>query len=187
MHKKASSTKNQGLLFSVFLLFSFYFIDSLAMTPKFEPLYSFGQKVEIPDSQLFHDGIGNHYGVISTGGSKGQGSIYKINPAGQYSHVYSLDGANGKVAPKLMFGNNKLYGWTINTSLAGAVSNAVIYQIDLNQAPGILKVLYRNIGNLDLNDLILGRNGKLYGVTKQDGDFYTSTEFKSVFSSWTLT
>ena len=167
---KINSSQCPIILTPILLIFlSFFSQYTWAIAPKFELLHSFGEN-EVADSPLINDAFGNHYGIVSNGGAKGFGIVYRLTPAGQYRVVYTFNGAYGKVAPKLILGKGgKFYGWTMNTSPSNVKSNAVIYVIELSQTPSTFKVLHKVTGNKAISDLILGRSGKLYGAEQWDG------------------
>ena len=142
---------------------------------KFELLHSFGEN-EMVESPLIHDAFGNHYGIVSS-------SIYKITPTGQYKILYTFNKAYGRVAPKLILGKgSKFYGWTINTNPTYPKSNAVIFVLDLSQTTPVFKVLHKDTENKPFTDLILGRNGILYGgVEWKEWDGGVPHSFGSIF------
>ncbi len=166
-----------NFVLTTLVILSFFSTLTWAIAPKFELLYSFGQQ-QIHDSPLVHDTAGNHYGIVSRGGALGFGLIYKIDETGQYSVIYTFNGTNGTVFPKLLLNNGKLYGWTRNTNPSNLKSNASIYRIDLSRTPATFKVVYRDIANIGISDLIRGRNGKFYGATPWDFDTFKSSIFQ---------
>ena len=154
-------------LYKILFLIGIISANALAVTPRFESLYTFGQHLT-PDSSLVHDAANNHYGINSQGGALGLGTISKIDPSGKSRIIYTFDGKHGKVAPNLILSNDgKIYGWTVNTNFAGPASNAVIYQLDISQSSPIFTVLYNNTETSDIGEVIFGRNGKLYGTKKR--------------------
>ena len=171
----------RNFVLSILVMFGFFSTISWAIVPKFELIYSFGQE-QTHDSSLVHDANGNHYGIASKGGKLGFGTIYKIDQTGKYQEIYTFNGTNGTVFPKLLLNNGKLYGWTYNPNRSNLTSNAVIYpviyRIDLSRTPATFKVLYKDKVNIGMTDLILGRNGKFYGSTSWDFNTFKSSIFQ---------
>ncbi len=147
-----------------FVLLGCFSPNTWSALPNFELLYTFG-KQQAPDSPLVHDAVGNHYGITSQGGKFGLGIISKIDSMGIRRVLYEFDGAHGVVTPNLLLGRDgKLYGWTRNSSPVDAASNAVIYQLDPSSEMPAFNVLYNNTETIDIDELMQGRDGKLYGT-----------------------
>lgn len=127
-----------------------------------------------PISVLVRDSAGNLYGTTLGGGTGncigGCGTVFKIDPSGTESVVYSFlgepDGA-GPSAGLLIAANGDMYGTTIGggTNLKGTV-----FKID---AAGHESVVYRFQGGTDggqpNSSLVQDAAGNLYGVTQEGG------------------
>ena len=74
---------------------------------------------------------GNFYGTTQYGGTSGNGSIFKITPAGKFTQLYSFCTGNcadgeSPLYPPVLGDDGNLYGTTLS---GGAHFNGVIYQL----------------------------------------------------------
>ena len=134
------------------------------------------------------DASGNLYGTTVSGGNSTQsGVLFRLNPSGKESVLYTYncpecDGQNG-----VGFGNSGgliVSGHTLYGVAAGGTTNSgVVYKIDFN---GQATVLYNFQGGTDGWDpegpLVRDSAGNLYGVTANpDGSFCSSDGCGNVF------
>ena len=133
-----------------------------------------------PYGRLVMDGSGNLYGTTSSGGAFGLGTVFKIDPSGTETVLYSfsggIDGAN-PYAGLVMDGADDLYGTTEN---GGASNSGTIFKID---AGGNENVLYTfKGGTSDGADpkagLTFDPAGNLYGTTFSGGSGGYGTVFE---------
>ena len=103
-------------------------------------LYSFGATNPIgsttdganPQAGLIMDANGNLYGTTSGGGSKGNGTVFKLTPSGSETVLYNFgtssatDGANPR-AGLIMDANGNLYG---TTYVGGTNNSGTIFKIN---------------------------------------------------------
>ncbi len=127
-----------------------------------------------PSSGLIRDAAGNMYGTTSRGGATGNGVVYKVDPAGNQTVLYSFTGgADGGMPEGGVIGDGagNLYG--INWGGDGGL----IYK--LNPA-GILTVLHRfSISEgLPAGGLIRDAAANLYGTTQGALDESGGTVYK---------
>src|SRR5208283_3599340 len=120
-------------------------------------------------SGLILDSFGNLYGTTAFGGAGGAGVVYKLDPSGNETVVYALQGAAGGQYPAgagVIYGSDgNLYGTTF---YGGVKGHGVVYQLD---GEGDETVLY----NFDLltasgfgqptGGVIRDSAGNLYGAT----------------------
>ncbi|MBV9304008.1 MAG: hypothetical protein JOY62_11260 [Acidobacteriaceae bacterium] len=114
---------------------------------------------------------GNLYGTTSRGGAYGQGTVFKLDPAGNESVLYSFTGkADGGYPGASVIRDEKgnLYG----TALFGGIQGSgVVFKLDPN---GKETVLYSFTGGADganpYAPLIRDREGNLYSTTSSGGD-----------------
>ncbi|HUE22201.1 MAG TPA: choice-of-anchor tandem repeat GloVer-containing protein, partial [Bryobacteraceae bacterium] len=111
------------------------------------------------------DSAGNLYGTATVGGTSGQGVVYKLDSAGQYSVLFNFTGgADGGQPYAGVIGDSagNLYG---TTSAGGAANAGVVYKLDRS---GQETVLYSFTGGADgfepLAGLIRDPAGNLYGT-----------------------
>jgi uncharacterized repeat protein (TIGR03803 family) len=146
-------------------------------TKTFVSLHSFNQPGANdganPHAALVPGADGRLYGVASSGGANGSGTVFAINPTSAAFSVihafdYHVDGSGpiGRLRLKL--------GKFIGTTVAGGptvASSGVVYSVD--PATGILTNLYSFGGGNDGLDtqsgVVGGPKGLLYGVTTQGG------------------
>jgi uncharacterized repeat protein (TIGR03803 family) len=104
----------------------------LTLTGSLKTLYSFGQPGNwMVPTGIILSGDGNFYGTTQYGGTSGNGSIFKITPAGQFTLLYSFCTGNcadggSPLYPPVLGDDGNLYGTTLS---GGAYLNGVIYQL----------------------------------------------------------
>jgi uncharacterized repeat protein (TIGR03803 family) len=150
-------------------------------------IYSFNDNEENdgadPYGSLIMDKAGNLYGTTSVGGAHGQGTVFKIAPAGAETVLYSFndndanDGADpyaGLITDK----SGNLYG---TTTVGGAHGQGTVFRI---AADGTEAVLYsfndnaQNDGADPYSTLLPDEAGNLYGTTSVGGANGSGTIFK---------
>ncbi|WP_263355905.1 choice-of-anchor tandem repeat GloVer-containing protein [Acidicapsa ligni] len=148
----------------------------------------------VPVGQLMQASDGNYYGTAYAGGTSGNGTIYQLTPAGQYTEIYSFTGGNDggqpyagliEAADGNLYGTTAIYGQFGDDSAGGTI-------FAYNMATQKVTTLYgfRNGGGA-LGDAIDDGNGTLYGTSLSDGEkgygsvwswnYYTNT-FKTLYS-----
>jgi len=140
-----------------------------------------GQNGGQPDNALVQATDGNLYGTTSHGGGQAGGTIFRINPAGQLTTLYSFcsqaqcaDG-NSPDAPLVQGANGDLYGATLvgGDSTGCGTGCGVIFKITLS---GIESTVYTfcHAGPPCIDGdapygLVLAGDGSLYGTTGYGG------------------
>ena len=161
-------------------------IDSvfkLDKTGAFTQLYTFtgGTDGWDPQGNLAIDSSGNLYGAtnmggasscVSVGGAIGCGVVFKVDPSGKESVLYSFtggssDGANPKAGVLLDAAGN-IYG---TTSQGGPANAGTVFKLD---STGTETLLHSFTGDADGggpgSELVLDSAGNLYGSTSSGGD-----------------
>jgi uncharacterized repeat protein (TIGR03803 family) len=127
-----------------------------------------------PSQGLVRDSAGNLYGTNGGGGAYGFGTVFKLDPAGTETVLYSFNGNNGGGfdpfgGSLLRDSAGNLYGTTLRTA----------YKLD---PTGTLTVLHTFNGNGDgifaTGTLTRDPAGNLYGATFYGGAFNFGTIFK---------
>jgi uncharacterized repeat protein (TIGR03803 family) len=148
-------------------------------------LYSFTGEADggHPYAGLMGDSTGNLYGTTGLGGLSdgycpdGCGVIYKLDPAGQETVLYSFEGYPGAgvfpLAGVTRDSAGNLYGTTSNPS--GAEGAAIVYELDTS---GQLTVLYSFTGANISAGVIRDSAGNLYGTTSTGGTESSGIVFK---------
>jgi uncharacterized repeat protein (TIGR03803 family) len=119
------------------------------------------------------DEAGNLYGTTESGGVSGGGVVYKLNPEGQETVLYSFTGHADGGSPHagvIRDAAGNLYG---TTTRGGATGNGVVYKLDM---AGHETVLCRFTGGFDGSHPVAGvirdPAGNLYGTTMGGGSGY---------------
>jgi uncharacterized repeat protein (TIGR03803 family) len=147
-------------------------------------LHSFGGGTtdgSTPNAALILGSDGNFYGTTSKGGTSGNGTVFRITPAGVETVLYSFAGgtADGSTpnAALLLGSDGNFYG---TTSHGGTGSNGTVFK---TTPAGIETVLYSFAGGTTDGRtpnaaLIPGSDGNFYGTTSDGGMSYLGTVFK---------
>ena len=165
---------------------------------QFTTLHSFCSKTACADGQNSYAGLiqasdGNLYGTTLSGGSHGDGTVFKISKGGTFTTLYSFCSKSGCADGEfpqtglVQASNGNLYGTTI---LGGAYGSGTIFELTLS---GALTTLYSACsqsgcpeGNYLYAPLIQAKNGNLYGIMQIGGAHNSGTIFKITLSG-TLT
>jgi len=131
-----------------------------------------------PTSGLIRGKDGNFYGITSGGGGDaGEGTVFKITPAGKFTSIYAFAGgtADGAFpfASPIRDAAGNLYGTTSN----GGPSNAgIVWKVTPSGRESILHAFSgHSDGGYSDSDLIRDAKGNLYGTTFGGGDNSCST------------
>jgi uncharacterized repeat protein (TIGR03803 family) len=133
-----------------------------------------------PYAALIQGGDGNFYGTTSSGGTSGQGTVFKLAPTGVEAVLYSFaggfvgvaDGASPSTA-LIQGSDGNLYG----TAGGGIGNNGTLFEVTPS---GVETVLYYFTGGTAVNHpgaLILGVDGLFYGTTAYGGSSNAGTVF----------
>jgi uncharacterized repeat protein (TIGR03803 family) len=126
-----------------------------------------------PAAGVIADSAGNLYGTTLYGGAapanKGSGVVYKLNPSGQETVLYTFSGgADGKwpFAGVIRDSTGNLYG---TTSEGGADDGGVVYELDLSGQETVLYSFTGASGSGPNAGVIRDAAGNLYGTTVYGG------------------
>jgi uncharacterized repeat protein (TIGR03803 family) len=124
-----------------------------------------------PVSGLVEDSAGNFYGTTAAGGAQSSGTVFKLDPLGNLTVIYSFTGNSDGASPfagLVMDGSGNLYG---ANRFGGDDSSGVIFKVNPS-SPGTIAVLHTFTGLSDggypYGTLILS-GGNLYGTTLSGG------------------
>ena len=120
---------------------------------------------------------GNFYGTTLTGGSSGQGAIFKMTTAGVMTTLVNFYGANG-AQPQgglALASDGFLYG---TTTSGGANNLGTIFRVSTSGALTTLVHCTTLTGTTPRAALIQGADGSLYGSTTAGGTGASGTIFK---------
>jgi uncharacterized repeat protein (TIGR03803 family) len=138
-------------------------------------LYAFtgGADGARPFSSVTRDSDGHLYGTASLGGKYGFGAVYKLNPSGKETVLYSFrndtDGTGLQAGGVVRDASGNLYG---TSDGGGRGGYGVAYKLD---ASGNFTVLHAFTGGRDggwPTGLVLDSAGNLYGTAWYDGNPY---------------
>jgi uncharacterized repeat protein (TIGR03803 family) len=137
-------------------------------------LHSFaGADGAFPEHEsLMLDQSGNLYGTASEGGANWMGTVFKLDPAGNETTLYSFAGGTADgcypAGGVTIDGSGNLYG---TTNTCGTSGTGVVWKI----APGGESLLYNFTNETDggypTAGVILDSSGNAYGVTSSGGTF----------------
>jgi uncharacterized repeat protein (TIGR03803 family) len=155
---------------------------TLTVTAQVESvLYSFtgGTDGGSPGAGLIQGSDGNFYGTTEVGGASGDGTVFKVTPAGVESVLYSFtSGADGGFpeAALIQGSDGNFYG---TTQAGGASGYGTVFKVT---PAGVETVLYSFGGGTDGSypyaGLTQGTDGNFYGATDQGGANNFGTIFK---------
>lgn len=144
-------------------------------------LYRFtgGSDGGMPSSSVTLDAAGNLYGTTIAGGNKqfggdGNGVVYKLDPSGNETVLYTFFDSNGGVAPGapvILDEAGNIYGTTLFGGSSELLGNTgVVFKLDPS---GNETVLYSFTGGADggspSSGLVRDTSGNLYGTTEYGG------------------
>jgi uncharacterized repeat protein (TIGR03803 family) len=146
-------------------------VYKLSATGQESVLYNFtgGADGAQPTTALVLDPQGNLYGATAGGGASSYGVVYKVNPAGVETVLYTFTGGTDGGQPNSVLvrdGEGNLYG-TANTG--GASNQGVLFEVS---STGLETVLYSFTGGADggrPTGVIRSPKGKLFGTASSGG------------------
>jgi uncharacterized repeat protein (TIGR03803 family) len=130
---------------------------------------------ETPQSGVIVDASGNLYGTASEGGASGQGLVYKLDPTGSETVLYSFAGGADGAIPiggLIRDAAGNLYGTTAeggDTSVCFGLGCGTIFKIDAAGTHTVLHAFTGADGELPNSSLTRDNAGNLYGATATGG------------------
>jgi uncharacterized repeat protein (TIGR03803 family) len=130
-----------------------------------------------PVAGLVMDSAGNLYGTTPNGGALGAGTVFKVDPSGNETVLYSFVGMNGQnsepFANLILDSAGNLYGTTLEGGNSSS-GEGTVFKVDPS---GNETVLYTFTGMNGVNGdgtiraagLIMDSVGNLYGTTSEGG------------------
>lgn len=141
-------------------------------------LYSFGGGADgaLPWGGLILDDLGNLYGTTNQGGAYGRGTVYKLDPAGNETVLYSFTGkgADGQYpyGSLLRDSAGNLYGTASsgadNYCKVGVLGCGTVFKLDTTNHLIVLHRFRGTDGAHPWAGLIRDSAGNLYGTAKSD-------------------
>jgi uncharacterized repeat protein (TIGR03803 family) len=139
-----------------------------------------------PQAGVIRDAAGNLYGTTSQGGASGVGVVYKLDPAGHESVLYSFcpqtqfcsDGAY-PYAGVIRDSAGNLYGTTQvggDDACPGFVGCGVVYKLDAAGHETVLHAFTYADGFIPNAGVIRDSAGNLYGTTNSGGNIHNCSD-----------
>ncbi len=143
------------------MLGAFSSLTFAVVTPELEVLKYFGTQEGNPTGKVVQDANGNLYGTVLIGGDYGHGAVYKIDKLGNYSVLYSFDGANGESpqAGVILGIDGNLYGIT---SISWVTTT--IFKLNISGSIPVYTSLYHTTDNVYIGKIIQASDGNIYGI-----------------------
>jgi uncharacterized repeat protein (TIGR03803 family) len=148
---------------------------------KFTTLYSFPDRAHgtNPNAALLRDASGNLYGTTQYGGDANRGTVFKLDPSGDQTVLYSFSGTPDGAYPQSQLvadPDGNLYG---TTTEGGAANAGTVFRLTLS---GTESVLYNFAGSPDgaypTAGVVRDTAGNLYGTTFRGGSSSTGVVYK---------
>jgi uncharacterized repeat protein (TIGR03803 family) len=130
-------------------------------TGTYTTIYSFnGTYGSAPYAALTLGSDGNFYGTTSAGGANGQGTIFRITPAGAITDLYDFTASDGQgsIAGVIQHTNGTFYGSTFD---GGSNSDGMVFSLNTGLGPFVVLTLDSGIVNNVIGILGQGFTGTL--------------------------
>jgi uncharacterized repeat protein (TIGR03803 family) len=135
--------------------------------------YNGGPVGEAPNGDLLLDAEGNLYGTTRFGGANGDGTIFKLDPSGMETALFSFSETSGGVFPMagvIRDPDGTFYGVTAfggDFSCENSGCGAV-FKVDSNNVLTVLHT-FDNLDGANPQSRLVSVNGELYGTTLYGG------------------
>lgn len=144
---------------------------ALQLVHAFSDLRGGGTEGRFSEAPLVLHPNGNFYGTTLAGGLWGEGSLFKLSPAGGFTLLHSFLGGNNAVGCKPQAGlalgvDGNLYG--VN-SFCGSLGGGTLFKVTPEGAVSLLHTLSpRAHGSEPLGGLVRRSDGRFYGTASKD-------------------
>jgi len=122
-----------------------------------------------PSSGVIEDSAGNLYGTTSVGGKWGAGVVYKVDPAGRETVLYSFTGGDDGQGPSygvVRDTSGNLYG---TTNTGGTAGVGAVYKLDPSGKETVLHSFTGLKDGSNPDGVVRDSAGNLYGTTTFGG------------------
>ena len=148
-------------------------------------LYSFSNSTGDgywPSAGLVRDHNGNFYGTTFSGGAFNRGTVFKVDPAGKETILYSFGSTSandgtGPSAAVVRDAKGNLYG---TTEWGGTYGYGTLFELNVNGTESVLHSFANDAsdGGRPTDDLTFDQQGSLYGTTSTGGFYGSGTVFR---------
>jgi uncharacterized repeat protein (TIGR03803 family) len=153
-----------------------------SQTSKFKVLHAFssGTDGENPQAGIVLDAQGNLYGTTAYGGAFANGTVFKVDAAGNESILHSFnwrtDGGN-PFGPVILDNARNIYG---TTTQGGPSGSGTVFELNTNGKEAILHSFAASSsdGTFPIAGLVRDSAGNLYGTTSAGGSSGWGTVFR---------
>jgi len=133
-----------------------------------------------PDADLVMDSSGNLYSTTISGGSSNYGTVFKLDPSGHETVLYSFTGGSDGAVPYagvILDSAGNLYG---STYQGGSSGNGTVFKLDPSGHETVLHNFggYPSDGANPYEDLLKDASGNLYSTTILGGSSNNGTVFR---------
>ena len=153
-------------------------VFEIMSTGSLETVYDFtgGSDGSDPTGSLIVGGDGNLYGTTKGGGAYGDGTVFRITPAGALTTIHSFDASDGSypAAGLAKPGDGYFYG----TTQTGGSGNGTVFRITTTGEFTTLHTFNGGDGSAPVGSLLPGSDGNLYGTTTGGGTNNDGTVFR---------
>ena len=173
---------SDGNFYGVDLIFSpagrIFRMDS---TGNVTTVYAFtgGSDGAEPEDHLVQGTDGAFYGVTQLGGSSNNGTLFKVDSAGNFTLLYSFSGSLDGAKPQraLVQGTDgSFYGTAYG---GGASGYGTVYKVDASGNFTLLHAFADGMeGGFPRGSLLQGADGNFYGTTQGGGTYSIGTVYK---------
>jgi len=178
-------TNNFGSVTSAVAMLNFTSVTTTGVA--LEVLYSFTENSIgfFPEGGLMQASNGSFYGIAYTGGSPGNGTVFRMDTNGVVTLVYAFpNGSSGNnppnganpFAPLIQGTNGLLYGTAV---WGGASGDGTVFRMTTN-GTGVAawSLIAATTGSLPYAGLVQGQDGNFYGTAHNGGTDGYGTVFK---------
>jgi uncharacterized repeat protein (TIGR03803 family) len=142
-------------------------------------LYEFtgGLDGKLPYTGLARDQQGSLYGTTTAGGAYGYGTIFKLDPTGTLTTLYSFSGGKDGATPLglLLLGKHgNLYG---TAAYGGSAGKGTVFRLNIDGKFVVLHTFRGQDGQNPFAGVIRDANGNLFGTTVLGGVYGAGAVF----------
>ena len=155
-----------------------YAIDSTGQLTTFYSFDGLNHGAKKPRAKLLQDAEGNFYGTTMNGGGAGRGTVFKLTADGVETILHVFDQIDGQSpAAGLTIGaDGAFYGVTPAGGLQ--YGTGTIFRITSDGQLTVIHEFTGGDGSNPYGELLLGKDGNLYGTTLSGGGTGLGTIFK---------